>query len=61
MPRYCMVDGNRYESFHRFGEQILKISISKIISLRNEHFIDKHRSVISGYTIEMFYKCDETK
>lgn len=61
MPRYCVVDGNRYESFHRFATQILKLSVSEIIGLRNQHFIDKHKSVVNGYGVEMFYKCDEKK
>lgn len=61
MPRYCIVNGNRYESFHQFGASVLKKSVSEIIALRNEHFIEKHKSIVCGYTVEMFYKCDEPK
>lgn len=61
MPRYCVVDGNRYESFHQFGTSVLKKSVSEIIELRNEHFIEKHKSTVCGYSVEMFYKCDESK
>lgn len=61
MPRYCVVDGNRYESFHQFGTSVLKKSVSEIIQLRNEHFIEKHKSTVCGYTVEMFYKCNESK